>query len=104
MDSVGPEKHVLDRAEIPHAKGQLLGGKDMTGHARPHSAVSCAKMVNQSICHLGYGLGLAQESTSSIVFARRRQCSLMGRHIGATWRIRLNRPSAVAMWPYVKLL
>jgi len=25
-------------------------------------------------------------------------------HIGATWRIRLNRPCPVAMQPYVKLL
>ena len=25
-------------------------------------------------------------------------------HIGATWQIRLNRPCAVAIWPYVKLL
>jgi len=25
-------------------------------------------------------------------------------HIGATWRIQLNRPSAAAMQPYVKLL
>jgi len=27
-----------------------------------------------------------------------------GVDIGATWRIRLNRPCAAAMWPYVKLL
>jgi len=38
---VGPRKHVLDKAQIPHAKGQLLG----EGHARRHSAVSCAKMA-----------------------------------------------------------
>jgi len=30
--------------------------------------------------------------------------STYGMHIGATWRIRLNRPCAVAMQPYVKLL
>jgi len=29
---------------------------------------------------------------------------LDGVHIGASWRIRLNRPCAAAMWPYVKLL
>ena len=28
----------------------------------------------------------------------------MGVHIGATWRIRLNRPCAAAMRPYVRLL
>ena len=32
-------------------------------------------------------------------------CRLLdGVHIGATWRIRLNRPCAAAMRPYVKLL
>jgi len=50
------------------------------------------KRLNRSTCRLGCGLGLgwAEGSTSSIIFA--------------TWRIRLNRPSAAAMQPYVKLL
>jgi len=30
--------------------------------------------------------------------------SIYGVHIGATWRIQLNRPYAAAMQPYVKLL
>jgi len=30
--------------------------------------------------------------------------SVYGVYIGATWRIRLNRPCAVAMRPYVKVL
>ena len=30
--------------------------------------------------------------------------SVYGEHIGATWRIRLNRSCMAAMWPYVKLL
>jgi len=30
--------------------------------------------------------------------------SIYGVHIGATWRIRLNRLCVVAMQPYVKLL
>jgi len=45
----------------------------------------------------------AKGSTSSIVVARWRQCALMEEHIGATWRIRLNRLSAAGMRPYVKL-
>jgi len=28
---VGPKKHVLDGAQIPHAKGQLLGEKTCPG-------------------------------------------------------------------------
>jgi len=58
------------------------------------------KRLNQSICHLGCGLGWVEASTGSVIFARWRQCALMG---GRGW-IRLNRPSAVAMQPYVKLL
>ena len=63
------------------------------------------KRLNRStICCFGCGLGWAEASTSSIVFARWRQCSHMGGHIGTTWRIRLHRPSAATMRPYVKLL
>jgi len=29
--------------------------------------------------------------------------SIYGLHLGATWRIRLNRPCAAAMRPFVKL-
>jgi len=62
------------------------------------------KRLNQLICHLGCGLKWAEGSISSIVFARWRQCALMGGDILDTWRIQLNCPSAAAMWPYVKLL
>ena len=101
---VGPRKHVLYGAHIPPCEEAVISGKDMPGHARRHSAVSWAKWLNRSICHLGCGLGCAEGSTSSIVFAGWRQCALMGGHTGATWRIRFNRPSAAAMRPYVKLL
>ena len=36
----------------------------------------------------------------NLVFARRCQCALMKGHIGATWQIQLNHPSAVVLWPY----
>jgi len=49
------------------------------------------------ICRLGCGFGCAKGSTSSIVFARWRQCALMWGHMSATWRIRLNHSSAAAM-------
>jgi len=61
------------------------------------------KWLNQLICHLVCGLEWAEESTISVVFASCRQYALIGGHIGATWRIPLNRPSAAAMRPYVKL-
>ena len=44
---------------------------------------------NRSICYLDRGLGWAEGSTSSVVFARCRQCVHMGRHVGATWRMQL---------------
>jgi len=64
----------------------------------------CADQLHRSICRLCCGLGWAEGSTSSVVFARWRQCAHMGRDIGTAWRIRLNRPSAAAMQSYVILL
>ena len=63
------------------------------------------KRLNRSICRLGCGLGRAEASTSSIVFARWCQSALPWAH----WRhlanmIELNHPSAAAMRSYVKLL
>jgi len=68
----------------------------------PHRFLPWAaqERLNRSICRLDCGLGWAEGSTSSIVFARWRQCA----QIGATWPIRLHRPSAAAMRSYVKLL
>jgi len=43
------------------------------------------------------GLECAEECTSSIVFAMWCQCALMGEHLAATWRIRLNHPSMATM-------
>ena len=51
------------------------------------------KRLNRWRCRLGFGLGWAQGSLRQL-----------GVHTGATWRIPLNRPCAVAMRPYVKLL
>jgi len=36
--------------------------------------------------------------------AKMKMMTIEFMHIGATWRIQLNRPSAAAMQPYVKLL
>jgi len=49
------------------------------------------KQLNLTICHLGCGLGWAEGSTSSTAFTRWCQYAHMGGHIGATWRILLNR-------------
>jgi len=88
----------------PPCKGAITRGKDMPVHAHRHSAVSCSKMAEPIDLTFGCGLWWAEGSTSSVVYARLRQCALIGWHIGATWRIRLNSPSAAAMRPYVKLL
>jgi len=104
---VGPRKHVLDWAQITQAKGQLLGERTCPGMLDDTLPWAVQKWPNQSICRLSCGLGLAEGSISSIVFARWRQCAchaLTGRHIGARQQIRLNRPSAAAMLPYIKLL
>jgi len=41
---------------------------------------------------------------SDVVMATIFWLSIYGVYIGATWRMRLNRPCAAAMRPYVKLL
>ena len=45
---------------------------------------------------MGCGLRWAEGSTSSVVFARWRQCAHVRGHIGTTWRIRLN---LCFLWP-----
>jgi len=47
---------------------------------------------------------VGRRRTSSVIFASWCLCAHMGGHIGASWRIRSNRPSATAMRSYVKLV
>jgi len=54
------------------------------------TAVSCAKMAEQIEMPLGLWIGP-------------RKHLLHGMHIGATWRIRLNRPYAAAMRPFCQI-
>ena len=58
-------------------------------------------MVGRQNADIGSGsiLHLRDVVTATIFWL-----SVYGVHIGATWRIRLNRPCAAAMRPYVKLL
>jgi len=46
--------HCYRGVQIPHAYGAIIRGKDIPGHARRHSAVSCTmqKWLSHSICHL----------------------------------------------------
>jgi len=53
-------KRVLDGGLYPPCEGAIIRGKDKPGHARRHSAVSCAIMLNWWTCHLGRGTGLGQ--------------------------------------------
>jgi len=55
------------------------------------------KRLNRSICRFGCGLQWAERCTSSIVFARLRQCALMGGHVAGNCRIILNHPSTATM-------
>jgi len=49
----------------------------MSGHARRHFAVSCAKIAEPTDFPFGLWTRVAEESTRSIVFVRLRQCALM---------------------------
>jgi len=62
------------------------------------SAASCAKTAEPF--HLPFrlwGLEWAEGCTSSIVFARWRQCALIEGHVAVTCRITFNHPSTAAM-------
>ena len=101
-----PRNHVLDGGPGPlMGRSNFKGGKGwLVVKYRDTLRSPVREQLKRSICRLGCGLGWAKGSTSSIVFARWRQCTLMQGHTGATWRIRLNRPSEVAMWSYIELL
>ena len=106
MDSGGPKEACIRWGRDPHAKRQLLG-EGHSRHARRHSAVSCTKMAEP----IDFPFGLwTVVGWRKHVFNRIRRCALVGGHIDATWRIRLNRclrrRSAVCSgdWRYVKLL
>ena len=88
---VGPRKHVLEMVQIAIQRGNFRG-KDIPGHARRQSSVSCAKtaeLIEMQFWMLS-GIGPGNQ--------------WIGVHIGTTWRIPLNCPCAAAMWPLVKLL
>jgi len=90
--------------QIPHGKGQLWEKGSPIVKYSDFLPLAVQKRLDQSICHLGCGVGWAEGSTVSIAFARRRQCAHMGGYIGVTWRIQQNCPSAGVMRSFVKLL
>jgi len=82
--------HVLREVQILACEGTILrakrAGQDMPGHVwRSIYSKRLSRGQNRYSVDADWGV-------------------LDGVHIGATWRIRLNRPCAAAMRPYVKLL
>jgi len=101
----GLKNHKLDGVQSPTWEGAILGERGA------HFKISMdflpwavQKRLNQSICHLGCRLGVGRRQHKFSRVHQVAQCAVMEGHIGATWRIRLNHPSAAAMQPYVKLL
>jgi len=74
----------------------------MTGHARRRFIVSCAKMAEPIFAVWVVESSVPKEA--QVQSYSPAQCALMRGHIGASQRIRLNRPSASALRSYVKLL
>ena len=98
MGSYGLKESCIRLGPDPPCRGAIIRGKGVPGHAKQHFVRSCAKMAEP--IDLPFGL--------PIRVARRKhkfnRIHLMEGHIGASLQIRLNRLSAVVMWPYVKLL
>jgi len=85
-------------------------GKDIPGHARQHSDVSCAKLAEPIDLPFGLWTRVGRRKHTFELSCQVAPICFHGRarhgrpHIAATWRIRLNRTSAAAMRPFVKLL
>jgi len=101
---VGSGNHVLDGC--PNSPWERVIFGERRAHCKYRDFLWWAEQerLNRSICRLDCGLGWAEGSTTSIIFARWCHCVHMGRHIGTNWRIRLNHPSAEVMRSYIKLL
>jgi len=101
-----PRNHELDWVEILRWEGAIFGEGSPIVKYGDFLPWAVQKWLNRLIWCLGCGLGLAEGSTISIVFARWRQRAHIGGHIGAMWRIRFNclRRRCDLMWSYVKLL
>jgi len=95
-DSGGPRKPCIRWGPDPHGKGQFWGERGVpfglwTRVGRRKHEFTCIRQVAPMCPH---GKEHCPPMSSDD----------MGGHIGSTWRIRLNRPSAVAMQSYVKVL
>jgi len=87
---MGPRNHILDKVFIATRERQFWGRKGTSPrHARTCPALDTLKATQQGAAPVRCGCRLGV---------------LDGVHIGATWRIRLNRPCAAAMRPVVRLL
>jgi len=77
-----------------------MGGPDLPCEGAilvDRGAQNVQKRLNLSIHRFDCGLEWAKGCTSSIVFARWRQCALVEGHVAVTCRITLNHPCTAAM-------
>jgi len=102
---VGPGNHELDGGpDLPMGRGNFEWGKERPiVKYRDTLRAICAKMAKP----IDFPFALwTREGPRKRKLNRIRQVAPMYHHrghIGATWLIRFNRPSAAAMRPYVKL-
>ena len=92
---VGARNHVLDGGPgLPNRRGNFEALEE-AAYCKLYgfSAVTCAKTAEP--IEIPFGLWTRVGPRKHV---------LGGAHIGATWRIRSNRPCAAAMRPFVKLL
>jgi len=92
----GPRNHKLDGVQILHRKGQFLGkGRPLFIKYR-----DCRELCKTAEpIELWTRVGARKQSSIKGTEAEVTVCP-HGRYIGATWRIRLNRPSAAAIGLY----
>ena len=101
MDSDGPSEACIRCGPDPPCEGAIISEKDLPGHADDSLPWAAQKWLNRSICGLGCGLGWAEGSTSSIVFARLRQLAPATEY---DWTVRLRRRCVLMSYYFDHLL
>jgi len=79
MDSGGPKEACIRWGPDTPCEGAIISGKDMPGHARRHSGVSCAKMAEPIDMQFGLCTRVGRRKHR---FERIHKVSTM---IGAAW-------------------
>jgi len=98
QDSVGPnEPRITWGPDANMGRGNFEGKWANHCKVQGHSVVICANTAEPIEVPFGLWTRVGRRMHKSVVFARWRQCVLVGGHVAVTCRITLNHTSTAAM-------